>query len=81
MDKTLNRWVHIGDRDAGPCDTCSIPEMIETLSIIAGCLRHDACLDDLAAPVQSICDELRERRRIAIAVAEELDAERCSLKH
>lgn len=62
-------------------ETLTVPQMIDELSRIRRCMAEDESLSDLAEPVRSIVVELEKRRRLAIAVADEADADKCLLKN
>jgi len=53
----------------------SVVDMIGLLTAIEQNLADDRCLMDLAPEISAVRDELVERRKIAIQIAAEIDAE------
>jgi hypothetical protein len=81
MTKLDTHYAELADIRIEGSDSITVPEMLGILERIRKALVSDVCLSDLSEPVRSIITELEERRRIALAVADQIDAEKCTLKN
>ncbi len=64
--------------DAETCEL-SATQIIAQLRAMEKCMAGDFCLQDLAGQVTELRIELEQRRKLALQVADEIDAENCRL--
>ena len=71
--------LHLNDDWEGDEQTCrlNVLEMIGLLRVIEANMRGDVCLEDLIGELSAVCEELAERRKLAVQVADEVDASNC----
>ena len=68
------------DHDEDYCEL-NVLQMIDYLRAIESAMVDDPCLDDMASHVAVLRSELEQRRKLAMEVAAEVDAEQSVATH